>query len=157
MIRPAKAVDRDEVIGLLRDGYKRSRYADVAGICEKEAQRAVLGLIFKHGITAIDGTHCMVTEENGKLTGLHFAMKQRVYIIGDKYQASEIWFYVKEHASPFAAPALLRSFVEWAESDKRIIEISPACTDVIGDWNIAARMYEKAGFVQSGAIFRRAA
>lgn len=153
MIRPANAVDVPDLIALLQEGYRRSIYADVGNIAEKAATQLLLGMILKHGIPAIDGTHCMVIERDGKIVGLHFGAKQRVYMIGSKYFASDAFFYVQP-GHPFEVIGLVDSFISWAAADPRVIEILPGVTDVISDYHAAGQIYEKMGFVQSGAIYR---
>lgn len=154
MIRAARAIDRPALVALLQEGFRRSRYSSLGNVSVKHAEDLLLGAILKHGVKAVDGTHCMVVERRGEIAGLHFGMKQRVYLIGDKFSATDLFYYVRP-GSPFDAVALLESFIAWAESDPRVVEIQPGTTDAVQDWRIAGHLYEKRGFEQCGAIFRR--
>lgn len=157
MIRPAKCQDIPAVVALLQEGHSRSRYAKFGPIDVAYTKKLLLNFIPRHWQTGIFGTHCNVADRDGKLVGLHFGLKQRVEDIGSLYTAIEFKFYVSDRSSPFAAAALVKSFIKWAESDPKVIEVRPAATDIIDDWHVAAKFYESAGFTQSGAIFRRAA
>lgn len=156
MIRAAKAVDRDQVIALLREGFSRSRYKDKGEVSEKHARELVLGMILKHGLPALDGTHCMVGEQGGRMVGLLFGAKQRIYLIGSKFEATALFYYVQP-GHPFISAALLRSFIEWAAVDPRVIEIREGATDAVNDFRAAGRLYESAGFTKCGEMWRRAA
>lgn len=154
MIRPANAVDIPALIALLMDGHQRSRYVERGEISEKAAYQVLLAMIMKSASKAIDGTHCLVIEDGGEIVGIHFGAKERIKMIGTKYFASDAFFYVKG-GHPFEAVGLVNRFIAWASADPRVIEIMPGVTDDIDDFHEAGQLYEKMGFVQSGAIYRR--
>lgn len=157
MIRAAKAMDVPQLAALLRAAFARSKYVGLGSIDVNYAKSFLLQMIMGHQQPGEEGTCCMVWEENGEVRGLHFAMRQRVYLVGDKFQASDVFFYLEPGSSPFAWAALLSRFLRWAKSDPAVIEITPGCTDIIPGvpWKRIAAMYQRAGFKQTGAIFAR--
>ena len=52
--------------------------------------------------------------------------------------------------------ALLLAIEKWAESNPRVLEHQPTAVDTIAqDWKRMSNFYERRGYAQVGAIFRR--
>lgn len=152
MIRAAKHVDIPQIVALLHEAHAASKYALRGAIDDTLAKKFLFYMINRHGGHGESGTWCMLSEHDGRLTGLMFGMKDRVHHIGTVLYASDIFFYTTSGAQPFDAPALFKGFVAWAKSDPRVIEITLSSHDTIGS-RPPAKLYETMGFRKIGELY----
>lgn len=161
MMREALATDIPRLLELLKDGWRRSKYASVGTIDEQVARDKLHYMIIRKGGRGENGTNCKVIEADGRIVGMHFAAKARIKEIGNLLFASDVFFYCSRRAPAFAAMALLDDFFTWASRDPRILEIRPGIDDTIPDetkkrdFHALGELYEKLGFAKVGEVFER--
>lgn len=157
MIRAARHVDVWRLVELLTAAQARSIYAGRCDVDQVVARKTVASMIQRHGGTH-DGGACVFVAEDGKgvICGFCVGALDRVYHIGDKLVAQDV-FLVAEPGAPAAAHnSLIDAYLDWAASVPDVIEINLSWTDVVpGTGERMGPVYERKGFVRCGEIFRR--
>lgn len=156
MIRPAKFADVPRIAELLEEAYGGSIYADRAAFDVKTAKALLVQALHRHGHKTAGGSLVMVGEKGGVVEGFIVGAVERVYHVLDRFMATDMWFVCSKRADPRDASRMLKAFVEWAESNPKVIEIRMGITNAMGDgWRKAGKLYERAGFVEAGGMYER--
>lgn len=154
-VRPAKFGDIPRLVVLLKQAHGRSIYARVGNIDEKAAKALLMQSIQRQGLLAAGGTFAAVAEKHAVVEGFLVGIIDRGYHIGDRLMATDMFFYLSEWADPRDAGRLLDAEIAWAAGVPGCVVLRAGVTDAIGDYRRAARLYERRGFRQSGALFER--
>ncbi len=156
VIRPATMADLPGVYDLVREMHERSKYFPDVGIDSQTVRSLVMQSVQRHGGKNNGSTHFVVSDEGGELTGFMLGALQRVYLIGDRLEAQDVYLYVREGASPRAAFGLINSYLDWAESCPKVATVKLAYTDAINaDEKRIGGLYERKGFKIIGAMYER--
>ena len=134
MIRNAKFADIHAICRFLLWCHSQSHYAKTGtvGVDLEETKRLVGSAISRHGHKTGGGCWVQVAEGiDGNIDGLMLATLQRVYSIGDKLMATDLFWAVNEHAAHGDAFALMRNMIAWAQSCPLVVEVHIATTAVI--------------------------
>lgn len=156
MIRRARFGDIPGLYRLIGEGHANSRYAASEEIDEREAKALLMRCIQRHGSPNVGGSCVFVAEAGGRIDGFIVGLLDRVYHLGRRFSAEDLFFYVSPDSEPTMAGRLIDAYVAWAEANEKVIEIKLAATDIIDDWRRTAHLYERKGFHQIGAIYERA-
>ncbi len=154
-MRKAKFGDIPRLTELLEQGYQRSKYRDRGSVSIKETKSLLVSAIQRHGLTSAGGSCVFVTENQGVVDGFIAGLLDRVYHIGDKLTATDIFFYVTPEGSPRSAGHLIDAFIDWTQDIEEVVEIRMAATDVIQPAEQSMALYQRKGFTQSGVIYER--
>jgi hypothetical protein len=155
-VRAAKYADISGLCALMRDGHARSKYADVGGIDTAEARQIFMGAIQRMASTGPGACCVFVAEGEEGINGVFIGVLERVYHVGDKLSATDLFFYTAPGANPWAASTMLEGFEKWASANPRVIEIRLGVTDVIdANPETLAGIYEKRGYKRVGVILER--
>jgi len=156
VIRNGKATDIPALIAFMQMGYERTHYArernvhiDVA-----EAKKLFAVAAMRHGHLSLGATWFQVAETNGIITGLILGSLARVYVIGNKLMASDLFWTVNELAEPSDAMALMAGMIEWAKRSPECVEIRCGTTAIMGDPAKAGVLLRRAGMSPYGSIYR---
>lgn len=158
MIRPASFGDIPALAFILEEGYRNSVYAKLCGIDLEETKRVLVQCLQHMGSKTKTSTYVNVAHgADGVVQGFIVGAVQRVYLVGDKLSASDIWFICRPGAvAPVDSAALLDGFIAWALANPRVVEIKLSTSDAMtSGWKAQARHYTKRGFVPSGDVFVR--
>lgn len=160
MIRPAKAADIPRLWALTEEMFLASIYVGHDEPDMKIAKGLFLQGIQRHGLMSAGGTRVMVTEKDGVVEGFLLGILDRVYHIGHKLTATDMYFYASPRASSRAAIELLDDFLAWAEGNSKVVEICLGATNAVGDYHRTGLLYRRKGLAQCGVmhgrlIFRR--
>ena len=151
MIRRATPSDYATIEALIRRQHKASKYAQRVTINDKALSQLMLGLHASQGQSGPQASFVTVSEEHGVVRGFIAASLSRIYNIGAKLGASDL-FLVNE-GSAGAAMRLIDAYVAWASANPRVIEIGLTWTDALPRADRAAALYRRKGFVRTGEIF----
>lgn len=152
MIRPAKFSDIPAILSLMAEGYQRSKYRDIDTIDRREANALLMNAVQRHGLRREGGSCVFVSDGvDGFITGL----VDRLYHVGTKLVAQDVFFYVRPGAAPQIAPGLLSAYVEWASSIRDVVVIRNGITDLISDPEKIEQFYRAAGFERCGVMMER--
>ena len=156
MIRDAKYSDIPGIVEFLKGSYLRTHYAESGevGIDIKEAKRLLVQSIQRHGNSNGGGCWVQVAETDGIVTGLLLGTLARVYVIGDKLMATDVFWVTSPMADPRDAGNLMRTFIKWAFSCPHVIEARCGTTSIIGDPEEGGTILKRIGFNDYGRIYR---
>ena len=156
MIRDAKFSDVPRIAEILENAHRDSIYADRAAFDAKEAKALTVQALQRHGHKTAGGSLVLVAEKDGVVEGFIIGCLERVYHVLDKFLATDMWFFCTKKADARDPLRLLKAFVAWAESHPKVITIRMGITNAMGDdWRRAGKLYQRAGFVEAGAMYER--
>jgi hypothetical protein len=157
MIRDAAFADIPRIVAIMRDAHARSRYAreGLCGFDDKEAKRILVNAIQRHGRGRHAGAFVQVSEApGGSVEGFIAGMLARVYHVGDKLMASDL-FWLATPFVPARDPAkLMRNMVAWARAVENVIEIRCGTTAILQDPEKAGRILARLGMDRYGTIWK---
>ena len=155
VIRPGKSIDAFRLAELLADVHARSRFAHRMNVDAAYARRLMAQVAQRHGGTHDGGTSLFVWEQDGVIEAFIAGVLDRVYHIGDKLAANDMFLIATEQASPKAASRLVAAFVDWAASIPLVIEINVSWSDALPSGQRMPTMFKRKGFRKCGEIFVR--
>lgn len=153
MIRNARAGDIPAVYALLEEAYGRSIYAGRDTIDSREAKRLLLHAIQRTGSKTEGGTMFIVAEHHGEVTGFMVGMLDRVYHIGHKLMATDLFFYQGPGAPGIDATGMLGKFMTWVIGNDNVIEAKLGVTNALAAPEQAEQLYQRAGFARVGSMW----
>jgi hypothetical protein len=154
MIRPAKHGDIPAIAALFEEMYARSKYKGRDEIDMKLCKSLAMQSIQRHGLQSAGGACVFVIDANG-VCGFVIGVLDRVYHVGRKLMASDLFYYASARAQPREAIKLYDAFLAWAASIPGVIEIKSGATDAIGDYSRVENLYRRKGLVQCGVLYER--
>ncbi len=122
MIRRANAVDIPKLVAFLVETGTRTKY---------------------HGRTEVDVPYTK---------RLLFGVKQRIMAICADLYATDLIYTVADKAGPKDAIALFNTFVEWAKSDPKVLQITEAKHDALPEGHVET-LFKRQGFRQIGELY----
>lgn len=158
MIRDARFTDIPSIVMVLQDSMARSHYASkTAGeIDVAEAKRLLVTAIQRHGHKNGGGCWVQVSETRGVVTGFILGTLARVYAVGTKLMATDLFWLATPMAEPRDAVALMRGMVAWAESCPHVVEVKCGTTNTINDdAGKAGKVLQRLGLAPYGNIYRK--
>lgn len=158
MVRDARFTDIPAIVWLLQDAMARSHYSSggMGEIDVTETKRLLVTAIQRHGHKTGGACWVQVAETNGVVTGLILGTLARVYSIGTKLYATDLFWLTSPAAEPRDGIKLMRGMVRWAESCPHVVEIKCGTVEAInGDAGRAGKVLQRLGMTPYGAIFRK--
>lgn len=155
MIRPARMGDVFRLVELLVQAHDSSRYAGKVAVDQPAARRTLAQFIQRNGGTHEGGTMVAVVEDDGAVQGFVAGLLDRVYHIGDKLAANDVFLVAAPDAPATTVRRLLAAYVTWANGVPDCVEVMLSHTDALASGERMGAIYERMGFVQCGAIYRR--
>lgn len=156
VIRNASFSDIPAIVRLLQEAYLDTHYAKsgLAEIDEAEAKRLLLASIQRHGQRHGGACWVQVADNGAGITGFILGTLARVYVIGNKLMASDVFWLTSAHAEPRDAPALMRGMLSWAWSSPHVVEARCGTTSVLRDHHDAGKILIRLGMEHYGGIYR---
>lgn len=156
MIRPAKFADIPRLMELLHEMRERSKYANKDEIDLAAAKQLLVGSLQRATGKGPGATCAFVAENDGHIEGFIVGVLDRVYHIGKRLWATDLFFYTTKQAGPRDFERLFDAFEEWAMGNPKVIEIHPGVSDAINsDPTRLGRFYRRRGYAQDGLMFQR--
>jgi hypothetical protein len=153
MIRPGRFTDQPAIEALLRGAHARSKYAGRVAIHDKALSQTVLGAIAAMTQNGPQASHVAVAERGGEVVGVIIGALDRVYHIGEKLSANDIFFVVGEKGSFGDSLYLADSYIAWARSNPKVIEIMLSWSDAIPGGEKIAALAKRKAFIKTGEMF----
>lgn len=157
MIRDAKAVDIISIIALLHVAFEKSHYS-ASGLCQidvVETKRLLLNAIARHGGSNGGSCFLQVAENDGRITGMILGNLQRVYAIGNRLLATDVFWISLDDGGPLDGVLLMRNMISWAWSSPAVVEIRCGATAAIGgDPSRAGGILKTLGMTEYAHMFR---
>lgn len=156
MIRAATFSDIPRVVDLLVEMQAESKYAGRVDVSRKTAHALMQQCVRRHGGQHDGGSLVMVAEHGDQVEGFIVGLLDRVYHIGDRLAANDVFLHVTERAAKTDVRRLLDAYVKWASDNPKVEEIRLSWTDTMAGAEKIGDLYEKMGFRRCGAIYERA-
>jgi hypothetical protein len=156
MIRNASFPDIPRIVAIMREAYERSEYCrrGLCGFDEKEAKRLLVNAIQRHGRGRNSASFVQVAEEKGRVEGFIVGVLSRVYHVGDRLQASDLFWLATPLVSPRDPIQLMKNMIAWAKGVEGVIEIRCGTTAILQDPQKAGRILQRLGMTPYGSIHR---
>ena len=156
MIRRANFADIPRLVEILQDAHARSPYVGLANIDEREAKALLVNAINRHGRQNIASTFIEVAEAGGVVEGFIIGLLQRLYHIGDRLQATDLFWLATPLVEPADPSKLMRNMIAWAESCPAVVDIQVGVTAALnGDWTRTEKLLRRRGLTPYGGIYRK--
>lgn len=152
MIRKATYQDAPAIMALIRAQHAKSKYATRCRIAEPALQHLVTSMIGQQGQIGPQGTLVLVAEHNGEPVAFIAGILDRVYQIGAKLTAQDL-FFVNEGGSVGDTLKLLDGYIAWARSIRAVLEIVVSWSDTLPGAEQVAKLYARKGFSKTGELF----
>lgn len=153
MIRNARHQDIPALMAMLHEMHAASKYAGRVEISDKAAENLLESAIASQGQSGPQGSHVIIAFEKDEPVGFMIGCLDRVYHIGTKLTANDIFLYVRQGSGVSATLGLINSYLEWASSKRACIEIMLSWSDALPGAVEIESLYRRKGFVQTGAMF----
>lgn len=157
MIRPSKFSDIPRIVDLLVEMHGASKYAGKVDVDRRAAHALLQQCVTRNGGLHEGGALVNVVEHKGTVEGFMVGMLDRVYHIGAKLSAKDVYLYVTPAASKLDARRLIKAYVRWAVENPKVFEINLSWTDTMEDAEKIGDLYNALGFRKCGEIFERLA
>lgn len=157
-VRNARFADIPAIVGLLKRAYDKSHYAGmgIVNVDESEAKRLILTSIQRHGGKNGGATFIQIAERNSAVTGVIVGTLARVYSIGDKLMATDLFWLAEKEVDPADPARLMKNMIAWADGNKHVVEIRCGTTAVVADDpRRSGLILEHLGFQHYGEIYRK--
>lgn len=155
MIRPAKTTDVFAITDILVERSHDSRYEGIAAIDPKLARQMFAQAVQRHGGFTEGATFLMVNETKGEIDAFMFGTLNRIYVVGDKLAASDVFLLGKKDCNPRAMSRLIDAYVRWAEASPKVVEIGLSWADSLPGTEAITKDYERRGFTLRAKTYTR--
>jgi hypothetical protein len=157
MIRLAALGDIARLRELFMEMYRASEYpARDVGVSEPALQALLRDAVIRNGRTNDGGALVNVAEKDGEIVGFMIGTLQRVYCVGNRLEAQDMFLYCTPEAPARASARLIDAYLRWALSNPKVADVALSWTDVAGvDGEKIERLYASRGFKRRGAIWKR--
>lgn len=155
VIRIGKFADIPRLTELMAEMYERSKYKGRAELDIPTTKSLFMSAMQRQGSKSAGGSTVIVAENNGIVEAFIVGILDRVYHVGNKLMATDLFYYATEKADARDSLRLLDEFLKWAEEIPTVIEIRMGATDAIGDWSRTEKLYRRKGMEQAGVIYER--
>lgn len=155
-VREAKFQDVPGITRVTQAAHRRSIYAENCTFDEQGFKQLVLQSMHRHGHKNIGGSLVLVSEDDdGNVVGFLMGVLDCVYPGLKELMATDLLFIMEKGASPADAAKMLKQLVGWAEDNPKVVEVHLGVNNAIGNWERTAKLYNRLGLTQCGAMFRR--
>lgn len=155
-VRPARFVEVPAMVALLEEHYPSTRYAGIVDLDAEYARKLLAQIVQRHGGEHAGATCCFVYERAGAIVGFIAGQLDRVYGVGAKLSAHDIFLVARKDSHAVSLP-LIKAYRDWAFASPKIFEVYLTHSDVLPGWERLAAIYSKLGFVKSGEAWRMTA
>jgi len=154
-VRKPIAVDFPAAAAVLVESHGRSIYADRDTVDMIRLKQTFLDALHRHGQRNCGATYINVAERDGVIVGIIIGWLERVYHIGTKLMATDLFYVPSPACSDRDAITLFRNFEEWATENPAVIEIKLGLTNALGDYGRTEAMYLRMGYEPAGAMYEK--
>lgn len=149
--------DLPRAYALLLEMQTKSKYAGIVDVDEATAKALLINAVKRHGGTNNGGFCFFVIEAMGKIEGFIIGLLDRVYHIGNRLVANDVYLYCTKDAPRMASSRLIDAYVKWALDNPKVHEIKASWQDALGsNGKIMDKMLQRKGFRACGSIWERA-
>lgn len=153
--RPARSVDAFALVEILQERHAETRYAGCVAIDEMIARKVFAHAAQRHGGHFEGATFLMVAESDARIEAFMLGELTRIYMVGDRLAASDLFLIGRKDCDPRALPALVDRYIAWAEASPKVHEITLSWSDAVPGHEAVCALYERKGFTPCQRGYRR--
>ncbi len=155
MIRPATPSDIPRVKELFAEMHAASKFANRVPISERALHDLLLMALGNRNRPIAGGTHFSVSTKKDRVEGFMIGLLDRVYHIGTKLVAQDMFLHVTKHGFKTDVSRLIDDYLNWADSNPNVIDINLSWTDALPGAERISNLYRRKGFMRIGGIYQR--
>ena len=156
MIRAATPADLPRVRELVHDMHAASKYFGRVDISHKALDDLLLTALGNCRRNIDGGTHFNVSERKGAVTGFMIGILSRVYFIGNRLVAQDMFLNVAKSGSASDVLGLIDGYVAWASANPKVMTINLSWNDTLPGAERIVHVYRRKGFLRTGGIYEMA-
>lgn len=150
-IRTANSVEAPQLVEILVERHKESRYADVCGVDKVVARKILAHAIHRHGGTNEGATFVNVAiDDEGRVAAFIFGSLARIYIVGDRLAACDNLLIGRKDVSASVLNRLFGAYVEWAAANPKVAEVGGSYSTAIENAEGWSGVFARRGFEKIG-------
>ena len=142
---------------LFTEMHAASKYAGHVAIDQVALQKALMAFMMRNGHTNEGGCLVTVAERDGVVEGFMVGLLDRIYHIGDKFVANDVYLYASERCDPVNVSQMVDAYITWAIDNPRVYEVVLSWSDAIPGAERMAKLFRRKKFRLCGEIWERAA
>lgn len=155
-LRLAKPADIMRLVDILVEKHAASIWHGKVNVSRDVARRVLAAFIQRNGNTNDGGSIVAVwLDRKEVIQAFIVGVLDRVYHIGDRLCAQDVYLVATKQASPRAADKLIDAYLEWADANPFVEVIHASWTSVLPEGPRLHKFYLRKGFAQTGAIYSR--
>lgn len=154
-VRPGKSADAFALAAILEERQADTRYAGHASVDPKLARQLFAQAAMRHGHTNDGGMFLMVHETRGEIDAFILGALTRIYMVFDKFAATDVFLLGKRDCDPRALNPLVDAYITWAEANPRVHEIGLSWADTLPNSRRITKSFIRRGFTLCGETYRR--
>ena len=151
-IRRATFGDMMALKGMVHEMHERSRWSDEK-VNDKHVQSLLMQSIQRHGLQKAGGTFVAVADTGKSLEGFIIGALQPLYLIGERCEATDLFWYTRPGANAATANRLMRAMHRWAEGAGAVLR--NAVSDAVTDPAKSGRLLRALGMREIGAVYEK--
>ena len=155
MIRRATFQDLDRVKVLIREMHAASKYRGHVDVSEKVMGEVLCSMLAAQRSPVQGGSFFHVAEHRGRVEGFMVGVLDRVYQIGNRLAAHDLFLHVSSEGRGADAAQLVAAYIAWAQANPRVLEIKLSWGDTLPGAERVARLYARKGFRRCGETWER--
>lgn len=155
MIRAALPSDFPRIKALFAEMHEGSKFAGRTAISDRALHDLLLMALGNRNRPIAGGTHFSVATKKDRVEGFMIGMLDRVYHIGTKLVAQDMFLHVTKDGFKTDVSRLIDDYLSWANSNPNVIEINLSWTDALPGAERVSNLYQRKGFVCVGGIYQR--
>lgn len=153
MTRAGRATDIPEIEAMLREMHRASKYAGRVDISDKVMRFTLEAAVAGQNQNGPQATMVRIAEQKGAPVGFMIGTLARIYHIGDKLVAQDLWLYVRKGASAGNVLTLIDDYTAWWQANPKVIEGVLSWNDALPGASRVAKIYERKGYARNGELF----
>jgi len=155
-IRKATFSDIPVLCELLREAYTRSRFRGASSFSEARTKAMLMNAIQRDGGNS-EGSIFFAVSDRGErdIDAFIIGIIQSLYLITDKLEATDLFWYAKEGADATSAKRLLRVMHKWAATCPNVVLLRQGNTDAITSRESSGRVLKGSGMRLTGNIYEK--
>ncbi len=153
MIRDAHFQDIPEITKMIHEMHAASKYAGRVSIHGQTLKELLMGAVMGQRRPGPQGSFIAVAEHGGKLTGFMVGVLDRVYHVGTKLTANDVFLHCRDTARPADALRLVAAYIAWAKANPNVIEIMLSWADTLPGAERVSAIYQRAGAEKVGEMW----
>lgn len=152
--RAGRATDAPELAELVTTRLPDTRFKGLTEVHPDVARKLFAQAAFRHGHTKDGATWLQVAESERGIEAFILAGLSRIYLVGTKLCAQDMFLLGRKDCSPLALDHLIAGYVDWASGCPDVVDIHLSWSDALDTGSRFGSVFQRKGFVLCGENYR---